>query len=339
MSASTLILDGGLLKLPALLGALSVLYENTFWGTYIGCGSGAILAVLLGAGYSVEEITRISQGFTYLKRTWLSRIPLIGPMLCLYLKFDMYSRDFLEEWIRELLARKGVHTFKDFSNINGTFKVNLICADLTGNQIVALPNDISEFQGFTEPKDLDVAKAVRMASCGHATSLRTLQPNKLPQFWNRLFGTKSIQIFEEAELHDGVFKSPAVHVKVMRDKPTASLKYSDSCTSMFISKDDVIEPEMHFVEIDNVRGKNLMYWDDQHRIGHTAAVNMMERDFESKTGKKRGPPREITKATPNKMLKAQQPVRNISETTANTSDARQRKKQPVPQQAYVFNYR
>lgn len=91
----------------------------------------------------------------------------------------------------------------------------------------------------------------------------------------------------EAELYDGIYKSkssPIFHLKVIRDNPTESCKLqfspSPSWMSMFLSNDEEndsirLMPEVHLVEIDNVRAWDLLFWNDQYRIGRNAAIEMV----------------------------------------------------------------
>lgn len=79
----------------------------------------------------------------------------------------LFDGDYLEEWIYDILARKGVKTFGDLKsgivdnkNPKG-YKIRMTCVDCTRAKTVVLPDDLT-YYGI-EPDDFEVAKAVRIS--------------------------------------------------------------------------------------------------------------------------------------------------------------------------------
>ncbi len=74
---------------------------------------------------------------------------------------------FFEEWIRGLLQKKKVETFKDLileeykNDERYRFKLRVIASDITLGRMLVLPQDIADFG--IRPEDLNVALAVRMS--------------------------------------------------------------------------------------------------------------------------------------------------------------------------------
>src|SRR5882762_3202576 len=109
------VFEGGGVKGIGLVGALSVVEENGYgWGNLAGTSAGAIVASLVAAGYTADELKTLVGGLDYNKfkqETKLDRIPFLGPLLNLLIKRGVYSGDYLETWITEALAAKGIKTF------------------------------------------------------------------------------------------------------------------------------------------------------------------------------------------------------------------------------------
>jgi len=80
----------------------------------------------------------------------------------------LFDGDYLEEWMYDVLKKKGIRTFgdlrgglKDRVNPRG-YKMRMTAVDATRDKIVVLPDDL-EFYGI-QPDDFEVAKAVRMST-------------------------------------------------------------------------------------------------------------------------------------------------------------------------------
>lgn len=79
----------------------------------------------------------------------------------------LFDGDYLEEWMYDILRKRGVRTFADLRggladkvNPRG-YKMRMTAVDATRGKIVVLPDDM-EFYGI-HPDNLEVAKAVRMS--------------------------------------------------------------------------------------------------------------------------------------------------------------------------------
>lgn len=155
------VFEGGGVKAVALVGALQVAEEKGFgWKQLAGASAGAIIASLLAAGYRGEELARLmlEEDFSrFLSQTWVHRIPYLGPVSRLLIKKGLYSGRPLEEWIGELLAKKGVRTFGDLKDR----ELRIIASDISRGTILVLPTDLEDY-GYPAER-LTVARAVRMS--------------------------------------------------------------------------------------------------------------------------------------------------------------------------------
>lgn len=83
-------------------------------------------------------------------------------------KGHLFDGDYLEEWIYDVLIKKGIRTFGDLrggltDSVNPRgYKMRMTAVDATRGKIVVLPDDL-EFYGI-QPDDFEVAKAVRMST-------------------------------------------------------------------------------------------------------------------------------------------------------------------------------
>jgi NTE family protein len=171
-----LVCEGGGVKGIGLSGAYSVLEEQGYVArSCAGTSAGAITAALIAAGYDSAKLREVIFGLDYLEfedATWEDKIPLLGKGLSIAIENGMYKGDEFEDWIRGLLADRGVHTFADLraepgdddSDGDDGFKscLQVIASDLTARQMLVLPRDARDGLGI-EPEELEVAKAVRMS--------------------------------------------------------------------------------------------------------------------------------------------------------------------------------
>lgn len=154
-----------------LVGALTALEEKGFKPQNIaGTSAGAITAALLAAGYTADRMRDILSTLdfeTFKDETFLSHILGIGKPLSALLEKGMYKGDAFHEWIEELLAEKGVHTFKDLiveeskDEPDYRYKLQVIATDITAHDLLRLPRDAERFG--VDPDELSVADAVRMS--------------------------------------------------------------------------------------------------------------------------------------------------------------------------------
>ncbi|MEH6979501.1 patatin-like phospholipase family protein, partial [Bacillus pseudomycoides] len=83
----------------------------------------------------------------------------VGKGLNAWAKLGIYSNDFLETWLEDLLHKKGIHNFSDLSNPQN---LKIIASDISNGKMVIFPDDLPNY-GFTN-QDFSIAKAVRMSS-------------------------------------------------------------------------------------------------------------------------------------------------------------------------------
>jgi NTE family protein len=167
-----LVCEGGGVCGIALAGALSVLDERGLeLQNMAGTSAGAIVAVLRAAGYKGEELRSViaSEDFSRLMDpTGIDHFPLLGKPLSILFGLGVYRGNVFRKQIADLLARKGVRTFKDLVNPKYAdqpryrYKVQVIASDITAHRLLVLPQDAKEVFGI-DPDDLEVALAVRMS--------------------------------------------------------------------------------------------------------------------------------------------------------------------------------
>jgi NTE family protein len=166
-----LVLEGGGVKGIGLVGALDALDRHGFRVQNVaGASAGAIVAALVAAGYTVEELHGILSGLdfnSFKDETWEDRIPVVGEVVSALVEKGMYKGEHFLEWIRGLLEAKGVRTFGDLVAAESAgepdrrYRLQVIASDITAHELLRLPQDAKRFG--VEPDDLGVAEAVRMS--------------------------------------------------------------------------------------------------------------------------------------------------------------------------------
>lgn len=158
------VFEGGGVKGIGFVGAICKLEELGYeWERVAGTSAGSIIAALLAAGYSGEELKEIMLECNYrnfLDKTKLQSVALLGKGLGLLLEKGLYSGDNIEKWIANLLDVKGITKFKDVF-INGKSKLKIIAADVTRKNILIFPDDLLKYD--IDPMEFEIAKAVRMS--------------------------------------------------------------------------------------------------------------------------------------------------------------------------------
>jgi Patatin-like phospholipase len=157
-----------------LAGALSV-FEAAGYRPYsvAGTSAGAIVSTLVAAGYTAAEIKQIIMRIDFSKvedPPLIGRIPRLGSIIDLIRHYGLYKGDYFHNLMRNLLAAKGVHTFRDLilsetaQDERYRYKVRVVTSDLVQGAMVVLPNNAAK--SGVNPDDLDVSLAVRMDSLG-----------------------------------------------------------------------------------------------------------------------------------------------------------------------------
>ena len=228
-----LVFEGGGVKGIGLVGALSVLEELGYEPQGIaGASGGAVLAALSAAGYTASGLREIllELNFTDLQdKTWEDHIPFLGTPLSLLKDQGLYEGRALLEYMRDLLAARGIRTFRDLvdpartDETRGRYRAQVIASDITGRRLLVLPRDAVRL-GVEEPDSFEVALAVRM-SAGIPFYFEPVR------FRNRKTGRKHL-IVDGGVLSnfpvwlfdvDGVPRWPTFGLRLVEPEPRASL--------------------------------------------------------------------------------------------------------------------
>lgn len=127
-----------------------------------GSSAGAIVAALLSAGYTGKELKKELETLEYMKFKGMDlpdHFGVIGKSVSLFLSLGIYNTDYLEDWVDELLTRKGVRKFGDVEEKGRRLKIT--ASDLTDKRLLILPDDLGEF--VVDPDEFCIAPAVRMS--------------------------------------------------------------------------------------------------------------------------------------------------------------------------------
>lgn len=158
------VFEGGGIRGIGIVGALKSFEEHNYiWQRAAGTSVGAIIAALVIAGYKAKELEKILSEMDFIKfldKDSVNKIPLFGAALGIFRDKGIYSGDYFENWIKELLEKKGIVKFKDVME-NGESKLRVITSDITLKRKVVLPDDLVDYG--EEPGEFSVAKAVRMS--------------------------------------------------------------------------------------------------------------------------------------------------------------------------------
>ena len=172
-----LVFEGGGVKGIGLIGAYSVLEEQGYKPVNMaGASAGAIVAALVAAGYSAEELSGIlmKKSFEdFLDEAWEDRVWLLSRPLSVFKDKGIYEGKAFHDWIKGLLSEKvGKEevTFGDLrregvpADADPVFRhrLQVIVSDLTGRRMVVLPRDAEDL-GWVSPDYVPVALAVRMS--------------------------------------------------------------------------------------------------------------------------------------------------------------------------------
>jgi NTE family protein len=156
------VFEGGGVKGISLAGAVQAAeLAGVSFHRVAGTSSGSIVAALIATGYNASEMKAIIESTPF--RSFMQRSPVfnakfIGPAVRLFLRKGLYAGDALEQWVKELLAAKGVRVFGDLP----PDKVRIIASDITNGKLLVLPQDLAGYG--IDPARFPVAKAIRMST-------------------------------------------------------------------------------------------------------------------------------------------------------------------------------
>jgi NTE family protein len=178
-----LVFQGGGIKGIGLVGAYSVLEERGYQPVNMaGASAGAIVAALVAAGYSAEELYNVMKDLPLKKfkdKAWEDRFfQFVSVPLSIFKDKGIYEGNEFYDWIKKALHKKLQE--KDLQGEELTFgdvrrndvpedappvyryKLQVIVSDTTEKRMVVLPRD-AHYLGIENPDDLSVARAVRMS--------------------------------------------------------------------------------------------------------------------------------------------------------------------------------
>lgn len=164
-----LVFEGGSVKLLAHIGAFAALESRGFRPSHVaGTSAGAIISAAIAAGYSSAELKRLSYDMNFNDFLDGSRWPWKRGWDLIHNK-GIHKGDAFHAWIKNLLADKGVYTFKDLVSNDPDdqedpkyrWRLKVIASDISNGRMVVFPND-AHLYGI-EPDDMSVADAVRMS--------------------------------------------------------------------------------------------------------------------------------------------------------------------------------
>lgn len=163
------VFEGGGVRGIGLVGAVYQMERNGYtFGNVAGSSAGAIIASLLAAGYTGEEIYDEMKSINYFKfkeKHLLGYFGSVGKLLSILFRFGIYSADYFEQWLTELLSKKGVSTFGDLKYGSHTghcnYKLQVTASDITDEELLVFPRDLHKFGIMAET--YPIAKAVRMS--------------------------------------------------------------------------------------------------------------------------------------------------------------------------------
>lgn len=169
-----LVLQGGGVKGIGLVGAINTLRKVSYPNAQrvAGTSAGAIVASLIAAGMSSEQMEDVMRGLNYAQFQHggvLPHLGLPGKAMELLLHGGVYQTDVMHSWITETLASCNVHTWRDLRYTDSGADVNLpperryklvvIVSDISRGRMLRLPWDYKTLCDLN-PDDLPVADAV-----------------------------------------------------------------------------------------------------------------------------------------------------------------------------------
>lgn len=158
------VFEGGGVRGIGHVGAVCAMEEAGYrFVCLAGSSAGAIVAALLAAGYSCEELHREIGELDYGKlkgRDWPDWFGAPGKGLSLILSLGIYNAGYLGRWMEALLEEKGIRTFEDVEK--GGRRLRITASDITDGKLLILPDILGEFG--LDPGTFPVWKAVLMSA-------------------------------------------------------------------------------------------------------------------------------------------------------------------------------
>ena len=154
------VFEGGGMRGIGHLGAISKFEQEGYsFRNVAGASAGAIIASLLAAGYTAQEIYDEMTSVNFGK---FFKHPAMFENLSVHKKSGtaktpgLFSAGPFEKWLEEFLAKKNVRTFSDVGS-----RLKITASDITDEKGIVLPDSLVDFG--IDPKTFKVAAAVRMS--------------------------------------------------------------------------------------------------------------------------------------------------------------------------------
>jgi NTE family protein len=160
------VFEGGGVRGIGLIGAACVFLEKGYrFDRVAGNSAGSIAAALVAGGYDAAALKDIMMNLDYsrfMDKDWRDRLP-FGMAYSLLAEEGIYEGKYLRDFVQEILAKAlhPIRTFRDVKEEDGSYRLQMIAADISRARLLVLPQDIADYG--IDPDDLEVADAVRMS--------------------------------------------------------------------------------------------------------------------------------------------------------------------------------
>ena len=160
------VFEGGGVRGIGLVGAACVFLEKGYrFDSVAGNSAGSIAAALVAGGYDAAGLKDIMMCLDYsrfMDKDWRDRLP-FGMAYSLLAEEGIYEGKYLRDFVQEKLANAPhpIGTFRDVKEEDGSYRLQMIAADISRARLLVLPQDIADYG--IDPDDLEVADAVRMS--------------------------------------------------------------------------------------------------------------------------------------------------------------------------------
>lgn len=157
------VFEGGGVRGIGHVGALCYLEGLGYkWDKVAGTSSGAIIATLIAAGYTANELKEIllETNLSYLINNSYINLSFLDKAVELLKQKGIYSGKNAELWFENLLNAKGISTFGDLESKCRT-KLKITATDITRKCVITFPDDLVKYN--INPMSFKVARALRMS--------------------------------------------------------------------------------------------------------------------------------------------------------------------------------
>jgi NTE family protein len=164
------VFEGGGIRGIGHVGAACIFEQEGYeFVNLAGSSAGAIVAALLAVGYTCDEINDEMRDLDYVKfkqKSFLDYLGTVGKLISILCDYGIYSADYFENWMNDLLVKKGKVRFGDIKTNyyncgESQYKLQVTASDLMDKKLLVLPRDLKDF--CVDPDSYSIAKAVRMS--------------------------------------------------------------------------------------------------------------------------------------------------------------------------------